>query len=365
MTEKSLADAMVREIDRTVADIGREVRIMEVCGTHTVELRRQGLHELLPDGITLVSGPGCPVCVTPTGYVDNAIELARSGKALVASFGDMLRVPGTSGATLASLGSTGSVKLVYSPSELAALARAEARPVVFLGIGFETTIPTVVAALKSAVESGVRNLFVYSAFKVVPPALALLTADPERKIDGYLLPGHVSVILGPEAYAFLGQPGGLPGVITGFEGLDMLLGVLMIVRQVSRHESKVENGYPRAVKPGGNPRARALMQETLEPRDALWRGLGVIPGSGLGLRPSFAAMDAELKFGLPEIRDSDDPRCLCRKVIAGEAVPYDCPLFAKRCTPDDPVGPCMVSSEGTCAAYLRYGSRRSTRRRPR
>jgi hydrogenase expression/formation protein HypD len=256
------------------------------------------------------------------------------------------------------------VKLVYSPSELTAIARAESRPVVFLGIGFETTIPTVIAALKSAVGSGVGNLFLYSAFKVVPPALALLTADPERKIDGYLLPGHVSVILGPEAYAFLGKPGGLPGVITGFEGLDMLLGVLMIVRQVSRHESKVENAYPRAVKPGGNPRARALMDDMLEPRDALWRGLGVIPRSGLGLRPAFAELDAEAKFGIPAIRDSDDPRCLCRKVIAGEAIPYDCPLFGKRCTPDDPVGPCMVSSEGTCAAYLRYGSRRKSARKP-
>jgi hydrogenase expression/formation protein HypD len=256
------------------------------------------------------------------------------------------------------------VKLVYSPAELAGLARAAGRPVVFLGIGFETTIPTVAAAVKSAVESGVRNLSVYSAFKVVPPALALLTADPARRIDGYLLPGHVSVIIGPEAYAFLQGPGGLPGVITGFEGLDMLLGLLMIVRQVSRHESKVENAYPRAVKPGGNVRARELMKEMLEPRDALWRGLGVIPRSGLGLRPAFAEMDAEVKFGLPDIHDSDDPRCLCRKVIAGEAVPYDCPLFGKRCTPDDPVGPCMVSSEGTCAAYLRYGSRRSSARRP-
>jgi hydrogenase expression/formation protein HypD len=359
MTEKELAASLLSEIEKTVEGLGRTVRIMEVCGTHTVELRRQGIHGMLPEDITLISGPGCPVCVTPTGYIDNAISLARSGKALVASFGDMLRVPGSGGETLASLGSTGAVKLVYSPAELPALARAESRPVVFLGIGFETTIPTVISSLASALSSGVRNLLLYSAFKVVPPALHLLTESPERRIDGYLLPGHVSIILGPEPYGFLSEPGGIPGVITGFDGLDMLLGVLKLVRQVARGENRVENAYPRAVKPGGNPRARALMEEMLEPRDARWRGLGVIPDSGLFLRPALAEFDAEKVFGLPEVTDADDPRCLCPRVISGEAVPTECPLFGTRCTPDDPVGPCMVSAEGTCAAYLRYGGRRA------
>jgi hydrogenase expression/formation protein HypD len=354
MNEKSLARSLLTGITREVQRIGRQVQIMEVCGTHTVELRRQGIHEMLPEGILLVSGPGCPVCVTPTGYIDNAIRLARSQEAVVASFGDMLRVPGSSGTTLSSLGSTGHVRLVYSPAELEQAARGTRMPVVFLAIGFETTIPAVIAALKSAASAGVRNLFLYCAFKVVPPALTLLTKDPDRRIDGYLLPGHVSVIIGPEAYAFLEEPGGLPGVITGFDGLDMLLGILMILRQVSRGENRVENAYPRAVKPGGNPRAQALMQEMLEPRDALWRGLGRLPGSGLGLKSSFAELDAEARFSLPEITDSDNPLCLCRKVITGDALPHDCGLFGRRCTPDDPVGPCMVSSEGTCAAYLRY-----------
>ncbi len=353
--ERETAASLVSEIDKAARALGRHVKIMEVCGTHTVELRKQGIHWLLPAGVTLVSGPGCPVCVTPTGYVDNAITLAESGEALVASFGDMLRVPGSSGKTLLSCSGAG-VKMVYSPSELLPLAAASKKPVVFLGIGFETTVPAVLAALRSAAAEGIGNLFLYSAFKVIPPALRLLASDPAGRVDGFLLPGHVSVVIGARAYAFLSKPGGLPGVITGFDGLDMLLGILMLLRLIARGKNSVENAYPRAVKPEGNRKALALMGEMLSPRDALWRGLGTIPGSGLGLSKQNAERDAELRFGLPEISDRDDPRCLCRRVITGENVPPDCPLFAGVCTPDDPVGPCMVSSEGTCAAYLRYGS---------
>jgi hydrogenase expression/formation protein HypD len=355
--ERETAASMVSEIHRAVRDLNGPVKIMEVCGTHTVELRKQGVHSLLPAGITLVSGPGCPVCVTPAGYVDNAIELAQSGEALVATFGDMLRVPGSSGSSLASFSGSG-VKMVYSPSELLAMAASSAKPVVFLGIGFETTIPAVLAAFRAAVSEGIENLYLYSAFKVVPPALRLLVSDPARRVDGFILPGHVSVVIGSKAYEFLQRPGGVPGVITGFDGLDMLLGILMLLRLIAEGRNLVENAYPRAVRPEGNRKALALMAEMLCPRDALWRGLGSIPESGLGLKETYAGMDAERRFGLPEIREGDDPRCICRKVITGEAVPTDCPLFAGACTPDEPVGPCMVSSEGTCAAYLRYGDGR-------
>lgn len=360
--EEKLARSISAEIDNTVTVINRPVKIMEVCGTHTVELRKQGVLSLLPPGVTLVSGPGCPVCVTPTGYIDNAIALVKSGQALVASFGDMLRVPGIKGETLISHAGTGGVKLVYSPQELIPLARAHKEPVVFLGIGFETTIPIVLSAFKEALGEGIRNLFLYSAFKVIPPALKALVEAPGRRVDGFLLPGHVSVIIGAGAYRFLEEAGGLPGVVTGFDGLDMLLGILMLLRQIARGLNRVENAYPRAVTEGGNARALALMEEMCDPRDAAWRGLGVIAGSGLGLREEYSGIDAEKRFGIPEPREHDHPRCLCRRVITGSAVPEECPLFAKQCTPEDPVGPCMVSSEGTCAAHLRFGARGPSRR---
>ena len=356
--ERDLASALVAEIEKTAAGIGRPVRIMEVCGTHTVELRRQGIHSLLPAGIALVSGPGCPVCVTPAGYVDNALALAESGRAVIASFGDMLKVPGSSGRALTSLSAAGRARLVYSPTELVEIARAAGVPVVFLAVGFETTIPTIISVLQEAQGSGIDNLFLYTAFKTVPPALRFLLANPAHGIDGFLLPGHVSVIIGAEAYEFLEEPGGRPGVITGFEALDMLLGILMILRQVRDGKQRVENAYPRAVRTGGNPLARALMESMLEPRDETWRGLGVIPGAALGLRPALAGRDAAKVFSLPAAVDAEAPGCICARVVAGMATPPQCPLFGTRCTPDDPVGPCMVSSEGTCAAYFRYGAQR-------
>ncbi len=362
LTEEGVARSMTAEIQKTARRIARPVKIMEVCGTHTVELRKQGVVSLLPPEVTLVSGPGCPVCVTPTGYIDNALSLVKSRRAVIASFGDMLRVPGINGETLISHAGEGGVKLVYSPQEVLSLAQGRTEPVVFLGVGFETTIPTVLAAFKAARAEGLKNLFLYSAFKVIPPALRALIFAPDRRVDGFLLPGHVSVIIGAGAYRFLEEPGGLPGVVTGFEGLDMLLGILMVLRQIERGENRVENAYPRAVSEGGNTRARALMEEMLEPRDTAWRGLGVIPSSGLGLRDAYAGLDAERIFSIPTPREHDHPRCLCRKVITGSAVPEQCPLFGKQCTPEDPVGPCMVSTEGTCAAHLRYGAGRLPQR---
>ena len=356
--EKDLASEIVEEIRQVAARIGRPVGLMEVCGTHTVELRRQGIHSLLPESIRLISGPGCPVCVTPAGYIDNAIELARSGRALVASFGDMLKVPGSTGATLASLSGRGLVKMIYSPAQLVGLAAASAKPVVFLAIGFETTIPTVLSALLAARDRGIDNLFLSTAFKRVVPALRSLLARKGAAVDAFLLPGHVSAIIGSDAYAFLSEPGGLPGVVTGFEPLDMLLGILLALRQVSAGTHEVRNAYPRAVRPGGNEKALRLMAETLEPRSDLWRGLGRIEGGSLGLRSDLSRFDAEVRFSLPVPVDSETPSCLCAKVIAGEADPLQCALFASRCTPEDPVGPCMVSTEGTCAAWLRYGQAR-------
>ena len=354
--ERRLGSSLVAEIEKTAADVGRDVRIMEVCGTHTVELRKQGIHSVLPASIRLISGPGCPVCVTPAGYVDNALALADSGRAIVATFGDMLKVPGSSGRSLSTLAGKGAVRLVYSPREIVGMAGTSPLPLVFLAVGFETTVPTIMSALQEARRRDLRDIFLYTAFKTVPPALQFLLSNPSHGIDGFLLPGHVSVIIGADAYRFLEGDAGRPGVITGFEPLEMLLGILMVLRQVRDGAHRVENAYPRAVRPEGNRLAQELLRATLEPRDDAWRGLGVIPGGALGLRPELRAHDAEAAFSLPPARDIEAPGCICSRVVAGMALPTECGLFGSRCTPDDPVGPCMVSSEGTCAAYFRYGA---------
>ena len=354
--ERRLGSSLIAEIEKTAADVRRDVRIMEVCGTHTVELRKQGIHSVLPASIRLISGPGCPVCVTPAGYIDNALALAESGRAVVATFGDMLKVPGSTGRSLSSLTGRGAVRMVYSPRELAGIAGSSPLPVVFLAVGFETTIPTIVSALLEARRKGLTNLFIYTAFKTVPQALRFLLSNPVHAIDGFLLPGHVSVIIGADAYGFLEKDDGRPGVVTGFEPVEMLLGILMVLRQIRGGEHRVENAYPRAVRPEGNRLAQDLISRTLEPRSDAWRGLGVIPGGALALRSELRESDAEAVFSLPPARDYEAPGCLCSRVISGMALPTECCLFGSRCTPDDPVGPCMVSSEGTCAAYFRYGA---------
>jgi hydrogenase expression/formation protein HypD len=331
---------------------------MEVCGTHTVAIRRSGVHSLLPENVLLVSGPGCPVCVTPTGYIDNAFHLLETTGATIVSFGDMLKVPGSEGRNLAGYMGGGRVRIVYSPSELLSIARDNTKAVVFLAIGFETTIPTVAAAFLQARQIGLNNLFLYTAFKTVPPALRALLDSPDRNLDGFLLPGHVSVIIGEQPYRFLEEPGGVPGVITGFEPLDLLEGISAVLKQILRGENRVENAYTRAVRPGGNPKARAVMDQLLEPADALWRGFGEIPASGLALREAFRDADAEMHFSLPPLYNVEPAGCACARVLQGRVRPADCSLFGTRCTPETPVGPCMVSSEGTCAASFRYGEAR-------
>jgi hydrogenase expression/formation protein HypD len=357
-TDRSLAEPVLRELRRLAGSVGRPVRIMEVCGTHTVAIRRAGIPSLLPDNLQLISGPGCPVCVTPTGYIDNALALLRRPEVLLASFGDMLKVPGSDGDSLSRHTGGGRVRVLYSPAELPALAAQHEGPVVFLAIGFETTIPTIAAALLAAERQGQDNLYLYTAFKTVPPALRALLSGGNLALDAFLLPGHVSVILGEEPYRFLEEPGGVPGVITGFEPLDILDGILAALRQVAASSHRVENRYTRAVRPEGNPRARRVTDTVLEPAEALWRGLGVIPWSGMKLRKPFERRDAALRFELPPMTNCEPPGCSCARVLQGLAEPRQCPLFGGACTPERPVGPCMVSSEGSCAAEYRYGESR-------
>jgi hydrogenase expression/formation protein HypD len=324
---------------------------MEVCGTHTVALRSTGVRSLLPRSLALLSGPGCPVCVTPSGYIDNALRLVERHGVRLATFGDLVKVPATDGRTLAPHATAGRVRVVYSPTQLAALAAEAATPLVFLGVGFETTAPAVVAAFLA--DDLPRNLLLYPAFKRIVPALAALVADPGLPVDAFLLPGHVSAVIGVAAYALL--EGVVPGVIAGFEPVDLLHAILLALRQVAAGESRVQNAYARAVRPNGNPRAREVLEAMLEPGEEPWRGLGVIPGGSLVLRPEFRRLDAGAVYDLPTVIDHDPPGCRCADVLRGRTEPRGCGLFGSACTPDHPIGPCMVSAEGACAAHLHYG----------
>ncbi len=353
--ERSSADTVLRDIRRFSSRIGRSVTIMEVCGTHTVSLRQNGIHSLLPAAVRLISGPGCPVCVTPPGFVDNAIHLMKREHVRIATFGDMLKVPGTMGDCLYAHDRGTRVSIVYSPLEAVKLAQSTREPVVFLGIGFETTAPTIAHTVSKAEELGLENFFLYSVLKRVPPALHALLADPKRQFDALLLPGHVSTIIGVHAYRFLEEPNGMPGAITGFRGLEMLLGIRALLAQLAAGKREVENLYPGVVRNNGNKKACEFIAEVFKPQDSLFRGLGMVKNGGLALKERYAHLDAEKVFHLPPLKQSEPEGCRCSEVIQGKAVPPDCSLFAGKCTPEHPVGPCMISSEGSCAAYLKYG----------
>jgi hydrogenase expression/formation protein HypD len=346
---------LIAEQGRALAGQGKRVHIMEVCGSHTMAIGRYGIRQLLPENVELISGPGCPVCVTDPGYIDAAIALARQG-AILATFGDMIRVPGSDSDLTECRSAGGTVEVCYSPSAAIGLARNHpGREVVFLAIGFETTIAPVVSLVCEAQAAGVSNLSLLTAFKLVPPALRALLADKEIKIDAFLCPAHVSAIIGANAYEPFAAEFHVPCVVAGFEPLDILYGVHGILGQALKSEARVENQYARVCRPEGNPTAQARIAKYLEPADASWRGIGVIPASGLGLRQEYAAYDAEKKLGVKVLQGKLHPGCLCGEVIKGKIRPTTCPLFGKACNPDHPVGPCMVSAEGTCAAYFKYG----------
>lgn len=351
LRDPRLAAAIAREIDRVAASLGRPLALMEVCGTHTVALRATGVRSLLPPGLGLLSGPGCPVCVTPAGYIDNALALVERHGVRLASFGDLLKVPATDGRTLAPHAAAGRVLVVYSPAQLPALAARSPSPLVFLGIGFETTAPVVASVFLG--DERPPNLLLYPAFKRIVPALAALIGGGGPRVDAFLLPGHVSAVIGSGAYGLL--EGVVPGVVAGFEPVDLLHAILLALRQAASGEAHVLNAYTRAVTPGGNPRALAAIDRLLAPGSEPWRGLGRVPGGSLVLRPEFRDLDAAAAFGLDPVVDRDPPGCRCADVIRGRVEPRGCGLFGTACTPDRPVGPCMVSAEGACAAHLRYG----------
>ena len=353
--QRLTARALAREIRAAAEGLHLPVRFMEVCGTHTMAIHEAGLKSLFPKNLQLVSGPGCPVCVTEKSFIDTAILTGKKYDACLVTFGDLVRVPGSWGSLASYRSEGGRVKVVYSPLDAVSTAMEEApRPTVLLGIGFETTVPTVAATLKTALAKGVESLFVLCAFKTIHPALKILAAKED--LHGFLLPGHVSAVLGSACYAYLAQEYHKPGVVAGFEALDILLAVRDLIRMAADGTAEIVNDYRRVVRSNGNPAAQGLIEEVLYPCDASWRGLGVIPGSGLALKGPYAAFDAAAHLPVETPPAKDDPRCQCAAILTGSRTPDKCGLFGRECTPEDPVGPCMVSSEGTCAAYYKYGA---------
>jgi hydrogenase expression/formation protein HypD len=348
------AQPIIEEICRLAVE---PIRLMEVCGTHTVSIARYGLRKVLPPTIELISGPGCPVCVTSQSDIDRMISLARIPGTTIATFGDMVRVPGSDSSLARERAQGADIRVVYSPLDALKVAAAEPeRKVIFLGVGFETTAPTIAATALEARSQRLKNFFVFSAHKTVPRALKALLELGEVKLNGFLLPGHVSAVIGSRPYEFLARDYALPCVISGFEPLDILQSVLMLVRQVKIRTPRVEIQYRRGVDEEGNRKAQEVMARAFKQSDVEWRGIGCIPGTGLAFREELAELDAARAFDLPRVQSRENPGCRCGEVLRGVIRPRECGLFADVCTPGNPVGPCMVSFEGSCAAAYKYGS---------
>lgn len=345
------------KLARDIAALATEpVRIMEVCGGHTHAIARHGLEDLVPPEVEFLHGPGCPVCVIPMGRVDDAIALAEQGLTL-ATFGDLMRVPGRRGSLLEAKAKGADVRMVYSPLDALDLARAEpGHEVVFFAIGFETTAPATAVTLLRAREQGLANFSVFCNHVTIVPPLRAILDTPGTRIDAFIAPGHVSTVIGTEPYRFIPEEYGKQVVVAAFEPLDLLASTAMILSQRAEGRCEVENQYTRVVRAEGNPHALAAIAETMELRETFeWRGLGWIPDSALRLRPAFAAWDAEKRFEIPGERVPDRKACQCGQVLVGAIKPHECKVFGTACTPERPLGTCMVSAEGACAAYYAYG----------
>jgi hydrogenase expression/formation protein HypD len=336
---------------------GREYKFMEVCGGHTHTIYKHGLEDYLPESVTLVHGPGCPVCVIPMGRVDDAIHIARQPGVLMTSFGDMMRVPGGNGSFFDANARDTNIRMVYSPLDALAIARQRSEQrVVFMAIGFETTAPSTAMTLLRARAEGLRNFFVFANHVTIIPAIKAILDSPDLRLDGFLGPGHVSTVIGCRPYEFIARDYGKPVVVAGFEPLDILQSIYMLMLQLSEGRSEVENQYGRAVPWDGNPIALRAINETMRLRPYFeWRGLGFITSSALRLREEFAAFDAEQVFDLPGLRVADPKACQCGEVLKGVLKPWECKVFGTACTPETPIGTCMVSPEGACAAYYNFG----------
>jgi len=357
--------AHVAEQIAALVEPRRRYKIMEVCGGHTHTIYKHGIEDLLPPEVELVHGPGCPVCVIPMGRQDDAIAIAERPGVIFTTFGDMLRVPASSGSLLDAKARGADVRMVYSPLDALRVARENPdREVVFFAIGFETTAPSTAVTLLRAREDRVRNFSVFANHVTIIPAIRAILGSPDLRLDGFIGPGHVSTVIGLKPYRWIARDHRKPVVVSGFEPLDILQSVYMILQQLAAGRSEVDNQYTRVVRPDGNPRALRAIAETMELRTTFeWRGLGFIAQSALKLRAEFADWDAEVRFDVPGIRVADPKACQCGEVLKGVIKPWECKVFGTACTPDRPIGTCMVSSEGACAAYYNFG--RLTRRRNR
>ena len=351
--DPALARELIERFGGIVGD--RPIKLMEVCGTHTMSIGRYGFRSILPKSLQLLSGPGCPVCVTANRDIDHAIALARLDGTCIATFGDMMRVPGSTSSLAAEKSAGADVRIVYSPLDAVELAaRNPELQVIFMGVGFETTAPLIAASIVAASERGLSNFSVLCLHKTTPAALRAIAGDPACAVDGFILPGHVSTITGTAPFRFLVDEFAIPGVVTGFEPVDILEGIALLAEMVVDGTPRIVNAYRRGARDEGNPVARQLCARVFEPADATGRGLGALPASGLRIRDDFAAFDAARRFPV-DIEPTREPRgCRCGDILRGVMAPSACPLFGRACTPEHPVGPCMVSSEGSCAAYFRY-----------
>ena len=357
--ERELARRLVSEIEQLADQMGRKLRFMEVCGTHTVAIFRAGIRQLLPENVELVSGPGCPVCVTPDDYMDKAIAYAQQPDIIITTFGDMLKVPGSRSSLSEAKTNGADIRIVYSPMDSLQVAKENPdKKIVFLAVGFETTAPTAAATVLAAEKQGITNLYMLSAQKLVPPVMEALLNDEEVHVDGFILPGHVSVITGTSVYEPIVTKYHVPGVVTGFEPVQILRGLYRLVKQVAGHEAKVENEYEDVVRPDGNPVSRQITDMVYEPADTNWRGMGCVPLSGLRMKETYARFDIERVMPLAVDTVAKNTACRCGEVLRGIVTPHECPLFGKACIPTHAVGPCMVSVEGVCAAWFKYGQGR-------
>lgn len=351
--DKYLVDNLVKKIQ---AYEGKVVNIMEVCGTHTMSISRFGIRSILPKTIRLISGPGCPVCVTPSYYVKSAIELAQMKDTIITTFGDMMRIPYKGNSLLHEKALGRDIRIVYSPLDNIQIAQDNPdKKVIFLSVGFETTTPIIALSVIEAVEKRIDNYMLLTANKTMPQVMNLLSSDKEISIDGYIYPGHVSVIIGTELYDKIADKYSITGAIAGFEPVDILGAIYNIISNVNHKSMKVNNTYSRVVSSEGNMIAKAKIEEVFEHCDAIWRGIGCVSKSGLRLKDKYVKLDAWKAFRISENEQDYDPKgCRCGDILKGKCLPYECSLYGKLCTPENPVGSCMVSSEGTCSAYYKY-----------
>lgn len=353
LNDPKVCDKLIRKLD-TLLD--RPLRFMEVCGTHTVSIFKGGIKALLPENVTHLTGPGCPVCVTHESEIAVILELAYKENVIIATFGDLIRVPGPEGRSLKHAQADGvKVSVIYSPMDILQLAADNPNNViVFPAIGFETTAPTIAATILMAEKQQLNNIAILSCHKLVPPALEALLADPNCNIDGFLLPGHVSTVIGLSPYLSIVEKWKKPAVVGGFEPVDILYALCIMVEQLQLGEYTVKNAYPRAVHVEGNRKARDIVDKVFKVADAQWRGLDTLPMSGLSIRDKYKNFDALERFNIALPKVTSNPDCLCGDILKGKRIPPQCLLFGTTCTPIDPIGPCMVSTEGSCAAYFKY-----------